>query len=318
MLILGRDRLKDPAGGYAKTFLRQLEESLGTALDRGVRIVANAGGLNPAGLADAVRELAQRLGLAVRVAHVEGDDLLPRAAELGLGAPLTANAYLGAWGIAECLTAGADVVVTGRVTDASLVVGPAAAHFGWARDDLDAPGRCGRGGARDRVRRPGHRRQLRVLHRARAGAARVPDRRDPRRRLVGDHQARGHRRRGDRRHGHRPAALRDRRGPLRRTGRHHPVRQHPAHRRRPGPRPHQRRARRGTTADAQGLPQHPRRLPQRGHLRAHRAGHRGQGRARPHADGPRAARPSRRGRWPAPTARTPTSRRRRARCCGSR
>ena len=81
--------------------------------------------------------LADNLGLEVSVAHVEGDDLRPRAAELGLGDPLAANAYLGAWGIAECLSSGADIVVTGRVTDASLVVGPAAAHFGWARDDWD-------------------------------------------------------------------------------------------------------------------------------------------------------------------------------------
>jgi hypothetical protein len=138
MLILARDRLKDPDLGYAKTFLRQLEASLGGALDRGVRIVANAGGLNPRGLADAVRALADRLGLAVRVAHVEGDDLRERAADLGLGEPLAANAYLGAFGIAECLRAGADVVVTGRVTDASLVVGPAAAHFGWTPADHDA------------------------------------------------------------------------------------------------------------------------------------------------------------------------------------
>ncbi|EHR51461.1 Protein of unknown function (DUF1446) [Saccharomonospora marina XMU15] len=138
MLILGRDRLKDASRGYARTFLRQLEGSLGLAKDRGVKIVSNAGGLNPAGLAEAVRELARRLGITVDVAHVEGDDLLARADELGLGQPLTANAYLGAWGIAECLRAGADVVVTGRVTDASLVVGPAAAHHGWRRDDYDA------------------------------------------------------------------------------------------------------------------------------------------------------------------------------------
>ncbi|WP_410640181.1 acyclic terpene utilization AtuA family protein [Amycolatopsis sp. lyj-346] len=138
MLILGRDRMKDATRGYAKTFLRQLEENLGLARDNGVKIVANAGGLNPAGLAGALRELAEKLGLDVKVAHVEGDDLVARADELGLGKPLTANAYLGAWGIAECLNAGADVVVTGRVTDASVVVGPAAAHFGWARDDFDA------------------------------------------------------------------------------------------------------------------------------------------------------------------------------------
>jgi hypothetical protein len=143
MLILGRDRLRDPALGYARTFLRQLEDCLGLALDRGVAIVSNAGGLNPAGLATAVRELAGHLGLDPRIGYVAGDDLLPRAAELGLaapggGRPVAANAYLGGWGIAECLRAGANVVVTGRVTDASLTVGPAAAHFGWARDDFDA------------------------------------------------------------------------------------------------------------------------------------------------------------------------------------
>jgi hypothetical protein len=137
MLILARDRLKDASLGYAKTFLRQLEASLGTALERGVKIVANAGGLNPAGLAAAVEELAGRLGLDAKIAHVEGDDLHARAGELAFGNVLAANAYLGAWGIAECLQAGADVVVTGRVTDASLVVGPAAAHFGWARTSFD-------------------------------------------------------------------------------------------------------------------------------------------------------------------------------------
>ncbi len=132
MLILGRDRLKDPSKGYAKTFLRQMEECLGLAVERGVRVVTNAGGLNPAGLAAALREVTSRLGLDVRIAHVEGDALT------GYEGALTANAYLGCWGIVECLNAGADVVVTGRVTDASLVVGPAAAHFGWARDDWSA------------------------------------------------------------------------------------------------------------------------------------------------------------------------------------
>jgi hypothetical protein len=138
MLILGRDRMKDASRGYAKTFLRQMEENLELAKENGVKIVTNAGGLNPAGLADALRELADKLGLDVKVAHVEGDDLVARAEELSLGKPLTANAYLGAWGIVECLNAGADVVVTGRVTDASVIVGPAAAHYGWARDEYDA------------------------------------------------------------------------------------------------------------------------------------------------------------------------------------
>ena len=138
MLILGRDRMKDPSLGYARTFVRQLEDCLGLALERGVRIVANAGGLNPAGLAERVREVASGLGLAPVVAHVEGDDLLDRVAELGLpGKPLTANAYLGGFGIAAALRAGADVVVTGRVTDASLVVGPAVARFGWSPTAYD-------------------------------------------------------------------------------------------------------------------------------------------------------------------------------------
>jgi hypothetical protein len=137
MLILGRDKMKHPERGYAKTFLTQLEDCLGEAHDRGVRIVANAGGLNPAGLADAIRALAERLGIAARVAYVEGDDVQPRAAELGLGTPLTANAYLGAWGIVDCLNDGADVVVTGRVTDASVIVGAAAAHFGWDPTDYN-------------------------------------------------------------------------------------------------------------------------------------------------------------------------------------
>lgn len=135
MLILGMDTLKDPGLGYARTFLTQLEDTLGTAIERGVRIVTNAGGLNAAGLAGKVRELGDRLGVAVKVAHVEGDDL--RATGRFEGA-LTANAYLGAFGIAAALREGADVVVTGRVTDASVVVGPAIAHHGWTHDDHDA------------------------------------------------------------------------------------------------------------------------------------------------------------------------------------
>jgi hypothetical protein len=155
MLILWRSRARDPAKGYATSFLAQMEECLGLALDQGVKVVANAGGLNPAGLATELRALAGRLGLAVSVAHVEGDDLLGRLGELQAAgeplahldtgvplaeagvAPVTANAYLGAWGIVAALDAGADVVVCGRVADASLVVGPAAWHFGWAADDWD-------------------------------------------------------------------------------------------------------------------------------------------------------------------------------------
>jgi hypothetical protein len=155
MLILWKGKQRDPSAGYAVTFLRQMEDVLGLALEKSVRIVVNAGGLNPAGLAAKLRELAAKLGLEARIAHVEGDDLLPRLGELqrkGLALthldtgralaaegvePVSANAYLGAFGIVACLEAGADVVVCPRVTDASLVVGPAVWHYGWARDDHD-------------------------------------------------------------------------------------------------------------------------------------------------------------------------------------
>ena len=133
MLILGRDRMKDESLGYAKTFVRQMADTMGLAKERGVRIVSNAGGLNPAALAERLRGIAAEQGLDVAIAHVEGDDLTDRFGSEAL----TANAYLGAFGIAAALEAGADVVVTGRVTDASVVVGPAIAHFGWGRDDLD-------------------------------------------------------------------------------------------------------------------------------------------------------------------------------------
>src|SRR3954454_22175515 len=134
MLILGRDTLKAPPLGYVRTFVRQVEHCLGLALERGVKLVSNAGGLNPAGLADRLREVAKGLGLDAAVAHVEGDDL--RALGLYDGA-LTANAYLGGYGIAAALNGGADIVVTGRVTDASLVVGPAVAHHGWTPVSYD-------------------------------------------------------------------------------------------------------------------------------------------------------------------------------------
>jgi hypothetical protein len=133
MLILGRDQLKDSSLGYARTFARQLEDCLGLALERGVRIVSNAGGLNPAGLAARITEIAAAQGLSPSVAYVDGDDVRP----LGLGGALTANGYLGGFGIAAALAGGADVVVTGRVTDASLVVGPAAWWHGWSPTSYD-------------------------------------------------------------------------------------------------------------------------------------------------------------------------------------
>ena len=154
MLILAKNQLRDPSAGYARTFVTQMEQVMGECLARGIRVVSNAGGLSPRGCAAAVAEVAERLGLAPRIAYVEGDDLMPRLGQLreagvdlhhletgeplGDRAVLTANAYLGGWGIAEALARGADIVVTGRVTDAALAVGPAAWHHGWARDDWDA------------------------------------------------------------------------------------------------------------------------------------------------------------------------------------
>ncbi|HEY1601724.1 MAG TPA: acyclic terpene utilization AtuA family protein [Pirellulales bacterium] len=155
MLILFKSRQKDVAKGYATTFLRQMENVLGLAIERGVRLVTDAGGLNPAGLATELRALIEKLGIKASVAHIEGDDLLGKLPALRAAghemrhldtgrplaelkaAPLTANAYLGAWGIVEALGHGADIVICPRVTDASLVVGPAAFHFGWSRTDWD-------------------------------------------------------------------------------------------------------------------------------------------------------------------------------------
>ncbi|HEX5406014.1 MAG TPA: acyclic terpene utilization AtuA family protein [Pseudonocardiaceae bacterium] len=152
MLILWKAQQKDPTAGYARSVLGQLEQVLGTCLDRGIKIVNNAGGLNPAGLAEQLGALAERLGLHPKIAYVTGDDLLPSLdtliadghslAHLDTGSPLTgkpvtANAYLGGWGIAAALDAGADIVVCPRVTDASLVVGPAAWWHEWAPADFD-------------------------------------------------------------------------------------------------------------------------------------------------------------------------------------
>jgi hypothetical protein len=154
MLILAKNMHRDPTSGYARTFVTQMEQVMGDCLDRGIKVVSNAGGLSPRGCADAIAEVADKLGLDPVIAYVEGDNLMPRLEELRsagvelsqleTGEPLgdrqvmTANAYLGGWGIVEALTRGADIVITGRVTDAALVVGPAAWHHGWGRADWDA------------------------------------------------------------------------------------------------------------------------------------------------------------------------------------
>ena len=155
MMILWKARQKDNSGGYAVTFLKQMEDVLGLALDRGVKIVTNAGGLNPAGLTTELRILCETLGLKAKILHIEGDDLMPQLADLQSAGhelrhldtdkslsemnvtPLSANAYLGCWGIVEALNQGADVVVCPRVTDASVIAGPAAWYHGWKRNDWD-------------------------------------------------------------------------------------------------------------------------------------------------------------------------------------
>ena len=151
MLILARTRAKRPNGGFASTFVSQLEDVMGACLDRGIRVVSNAGGLDPEGCAEAVHEVAQKLGLNPKIAFVRGDDLMPNIQDLvsrdqlhhfETGDPIqdpsrfiTANAYLGCWGIVDALQGDADIVITGRATDAAIVCGPAAWHHGWQRTD---------------------------------------------------------------------------------------------------------------------------------------------------------------------------------------
>ncbi|HZZ47943.1 MAG TPA: acyclic terpene utilization AtuA family protein [Pseudonocardia sp.] len=143
---------RNPAMGYVEYFVDQIRPNLKALAERGIKVVTNAGGFNPSGLAATLREEAASLGADLTIAHVEGDNLLAilpelRAAghrfdNLDTGAalddwgiePTAANAYLGGWGIAEALRSGADIVVCGRVTDASLTVGPAAWWHDWRAD----------------------------------------------------------------------------------------------------------------------------------------------------------------------------------------
>ena len=142
--------------GYVGTFLKQVRDVVEPCMQRGIKIVSNAGGLNPAGMAADVQALLDELGVSAKVAYIDGDDLVPRMDDLksagehfvnmDKGVPLsevsnkvlTANAYLGAWGIKEALDRGADIVICPRVTDAAVVIGPAAWKFNWQRDDFDA------------------------------------------------------------------------------------------------------------------------------------------------------------------------------------
>ncbi len=155
MAILFGQKMRKPETGYVPTFLKQMEQVMGECLDRGIRVVSNAGGLNPQGMAKELKKIADALGLHPKIACIEGDDLMGRLADLqekgeafvhldkGIslkdagGMPISANAYIGGWGVAEALAQGADIVVGGRLADASVVMGPAAWWFGWQRQDWD-------------------------------------------------------------------------------------------------------------------------------------------------------------------------------------
>jgi hypothetical protein len=153
MSIMQKQRARDPDAGYARDFIAQVEATLELLLERGVRVVTNAGGVNPAACRRAVLATAARKGRAIHVAAVAGDDLMPRLDELiAAGASLdnmedrrafaavrervsSANAYFGAWPVAEALRTGAQIVVTGRVTDTGITLAPMLHTFGWAADD---------------------------------------------------------------------------------------------------------------------------------------------------------------------------------------
>jgi hypothetical protein len=148
--------IRNPDRGYVEYFVRQIRPHLATIADRGIAVVTNAGGFHPARLAQVLRDEIAAAGVALEVAYIEGDNILGDLADLRAGGhlldhldsgaplsqwtaePIAANAYLGGWGIAAALEAGADIVVCGRVTDASLTLGPAAWWHGWSTDEWDA------------------------------------------------------------------------------------------------------------------------------------------------------------------------------------
>jgi len=157
MSILQKQKSRDPSLGYAKDFIPLMERILPILVERGITVTANAGGVNPRACAQAVAETARKLGLTgrLRIGIVMGDDLLARLdgllarghalANLDTGRPLrdvrervvSANAYLGAWPVVDALRLGADIVITGRVTDTGLTLAPMIHDFGWQRDQWD-------------------------------------------------------------------------------------------------------------------------------------------------------------------------------------
>ncbi|MHB1263118.1 MAG: acyclic terpene utilization AtuA family protein [Gemmatimonadaceae bacterium] len=155
MSILQKQKERDPRMGYARDFIGAMESVMSAVAERGVRVIANAGGVNPRACAEAVQEVARRAGQTLRIGVVTGDDLLPRLDELlaaghalanmETGEPLavvrdrvlSANAYIGSTPIVEALERGAQVVITGRSTDTALTMAPLRHEFGWGRTEWD-------------------------------------------------------------------------------------------------------------------------------------------------------------------------------------
>jgi len=155
MSILQKQKERDPSMGYARDFVGAMESVMNAVTDRGVRVIANAGGVNPPACASAIQALAKKRGKSIKIGVVTGDDLLPRLNELvdkghallhmETGEPLetvrdrvlSANAYIGSKPIVEALTRGAQVVITGRSTDTALTMAPIRFEYGWGDTDYD-------------------------------------------------------------------------------------------------------------------------------------------------------------------------------------
>jgi hypothetical protein len=148
MALLARARAKDPAAGFIGDFIETVRPVLPEISRRGIKVITNAGALNPVSCANALAEVVAELGLPLRIAAVDGDDLLGRSGEIAVGRDMVTgqpippglsslNAYLGARPIAAALADGADVVITGRCVDAAVVLGPLMHEFGWKDDEYD-------------------------------------------------------------------------------------------------------------------------------------------------------------------------------------
>ena len=155
-ILFGQKMQRGEDKGYVGTFLKQINQIAKSCMKKNIKIVSNAGGLNPKSMANEIEKILKQQSINMKVAYIDGDDLMPIIPELSeLGeefknidkdiklnesdySPLTANAYLGAWGIKEALDKGADIVVCPRVTDAAVVIGPAAWKFNWERDNYDS------------------------------------------------------------------------------------------------------------------------------------------------------------------------------------